>query len=146
MLSTRQLHRSNNQPANYAALTQFAPEPTWAGMASFVTAASRSSFRSLRRLRNALAAFWLFFDGRKKRRCFGCLFSAPAFAMASCGRAPALLMPSPPAGAVPARISLDFRVLPPDQQRISKLMGAIASLVGGSMHAVEDLVGGECSK
>src|ERR1700721_1661901 len=27
MLSTRQLHRSNNQPANYAALTQFAPEP-----------------------------------------------------------------------------------------------------------------------
>src|ERR1700722_19778829 len=27
MLSTRQLYRSNNQPANYAALTQFAPEP-----------------------------------------------------------------------------------------------------------------------
>jgi hypothetical protein len=26
-LSTRQLYRSNNQPANYAALTQFAPEP-----------------------------------------------------------------------------------------------------------------------
>jgi hypothetical protein len=33
MLSTRQLYRSNNQPASYAALTQFAPEPsgeTWA--------------------------------------------------------------------------------------------------------------------
>src|ERR1700719_142487 len=29
MLSTRQLYRSNNQPANYAALTQFAPEPSW---------------------------------------------------------------------------------------------------------------------
>jgi hypothetical protein len=29
MLSTRQLYRSNNQPANYAALTQFAPEPPW---------------------------------------------------------------------------------------------------------------------
>jgi hypothetical protein len=28
MLSTRQLYRSNNQPANYAALTQFAPEPS----------------------------------------------------------------------------------------------------------------------
>ena len=27
MLSTRQLYRSNNQPASYAALTQFAPEP-----------------------------------------------------------------------------------------------------------------------
>src|SRR3984957_9864863 len=27
MLSTRQLCRSNNQPASYAALTQFAPEP-----------------------------------------------------------------------------------------------------------------------
>jgi hypothetical protein len=27
MLSTRQLYRSNNQPAGYAALTQFAPEP-----------------------------------------------------------------------------------------------------------------------
>jgi hypothetical protein len=27
MLSTRQLDRSNNQPASYAALTQFAPEP-----------------------------------------------------------------------------------------------------------------------
>jgi len=26
-LSTRQLYRSNNQPASYAALTQFAPEP-----------------------------------------------------------------------------------------------------------------------
>jgi D-lactate dehydrogenase, membrane binding len=28
MLSTRQLYRSNNQPASYAALTQFAPEPS----------------------------------------------------------------------------------------------------------------------
>jgi hypothetical protein len=27
MLSTRQLYRSNNQSASYAALTQFAPEP-----------------------------------------------------------------------------------------------------------------------
>jgi hypothetical protein len=27
-LSTRQLYRSNNQPASYAALTQFAPEPS----------------------------------------------------------------------------------------------------------------------
>jgi FMN-dependent NADH-azoreductase len=27
MLSTRQLYRSNNQPADYAAPTQFAPEP-----------------------------------------------------------------------------------------------------------------------
>ena len=26
-MSTRQLYRSNNQPASYAALTQFAPEP-----------------------------------------------------------------------------------------------------------------------
>src|SRR6266478_9637445 len=51
-------------------------------MASFVTATSRSSLRSLKRLRNGSAAFWLSFDGRKKRRCFGCLFSAPAFVMA----------------------------------------------------------------
>jgi hypothetical protein len=28
MLSTRQLYRSNNQPASYAALTQFPPEPS----------------------------------------------------------------------------------------------------------------------
>jgi hypothetical protein len=27
MLSARQLYRSNNQPADYAAPTQFAPEP-----------------------------------------------------------------------------------------------------------------------
>jgi hypothetical protein len=32
------------------------------------------------------------------------------------------------------------------QQRISKLMGAIVSIVGGSMNAVEDLVSGECSE
>src|ERR1700722_21040989 len=31
MLSTPQLYRSNNQPANYAALTQFAPEPSHGG-------------------------------------------------------------------------------------------------------------------
>ena len=41
---------------------------------------------------------------------------------------------------------LDFRALPLDQQRISKLMGAIASLVGGSTHAVKGLVVGECSE
>jgi hypothetical protein len=41
---------------------------------------------------------------------------------------------------------LDFRALPLDQQRISKLMGAIASLVGGSTHAVKDRVVGECSE
>jgi hypothetical protein len=36
MLSTRQLYRSNNQPANYAALTQFAPEPLLQRLAELV--------------------------------------------------------------------------------------------------------------
>jgi hemolysin D len=36
MLSTRQLFRSNNQPASYAALTQFAPEPARATLYALV--------------------------------------------------------------------------------------------------------------
>src|SRR5208337_107416 len=73
-------------------------------MVSFVTAASRSSLRSFNRFRNASAAVWLFLEGRKKRKCFGCLFCAAAFVIASCNTAPTPLMPSPPAGPVPARM------------------------------------------
>jgi uncharacterized protein YdiU (UPF0061 family) len=40
MLSTRQLCRSNNQPASYAALTQFAPEP-FSPFADLLTVLSR---------------------------------------------------------------------------------------------------------
>ena len=45
MLSTRQLYRSNNQPASYAALTQFAPEPSLRpGVFSQQDAYPRSTF------------------------------------------------------------------------------------------------------
>ena len=48
--------------------------------------------------------------------------------------------------AIVASLCLVFDGLPLDQQRISKLMGAIVPLVNCRVHAVENLVVGERSE